>query len=72
MFPVIAAMAIVVLLSLAVAFFVAFPSRDRRLPGRAGKVGDAFGTAVSSLPTLREGDEFRSHVKLPQRDRTAA
>lgn len=72
MFPVIAFMAIVVLLSLAVAFFVAFPSRDRRLPGAAGRVGDAFAHAVDALPTLREGDEFRSHVKLPQRDRTPA
>jgi hypothetical protein len=63
LFALVAAMAVVVLLCLVVAFFVAFPSRNRRLPGPSGRAGDALGQAVASLPTLRDGDEFLSHSR---------
>lgn len=63
MFAVVAAMAVVVVLSLVVTFFVAFPSRNRRLPGTSGRVGDAMGRAVGGLPTLTDGDEFLSRSR---------
>lgn len=62
-FSVITAMVVVLVLALAVAFFVAFPSRNLRLPGFFGRFGDALGHGVESLPTLRDGDEFLSHSR---------